>query len=80
MTDNEVYEVAVYDLDGNECYFTKIATFNRVTSWLADKILEGRDNDGPTVSKAVVRSQHYDTAEVDLLELWDRLVIEGYIH
>ena len=74
MYDNDTFEVTLYDRDGNETYCTKIDTFDRVTSWLADKVLEG------SASKATVRGEHYQYGEVDLDEQRDRLVAEGYIH
>ena len=75
MYEKDVFEVTLYDRKGNEVGFRKIATFDRTSDFLADEALrEGG------ASKATVRGQHYQYGEVDLDQLHDRLVIEGYIY
>lgn len=73
MYDNDVFDVTLYDRDGNETYCTKIATFDRVTSWLTERVFDGK------ASRATVRGQHGQYGEVNLDEMYDRLVANGYI-
>lgn len=74
MFKNDVFDVTLYDREGNETYHTSIATFDKMTDWLADRVLMDRK-----ASRAVIRDQHNGVGEVSLDELWDRLVVEGYI-
>lgn len=74
MYDNDVFSVTLFDRKGNETYHTKIATFERVAEWLADKVLER------SASRAIVVGQHGQCGEADLDAQYDRLVAEGYIH
>jgi len=75
MYDNDVFDVTLYDKNGNELYCTKVATFDRVTDWLADRAI-----DDSKAWTAMVRGQHGQCGEVNLAELYDRLVIEGYVY
>ena len=73
--DNDVFDVTLFDKHGNELYCTKIATFDRVTDWLAEECLNR-----PEAWTATVRGQHGQYGEVNLAELHDRLVLAGYVY
>lgn len=74
MYDNDVFDVTVFDRDGNELSYRHIKRFDRVTDYLANVVLTV-----PKASKATVYGQHGQYGEVNLDEMYDRLVIEGYI-
>lgn len=71
----DVFDVTLFDKDGNEYYFTHIKKLSRVVDWLAERCL-----DDPKAWKATIYGQHYQYGEVNLAELHDKLVLDGYVY
>ena len=75
MYERDVFDVTIFDRNGNELYCTHIATYDRTVDWLADECLSC-----PESWTATVRGQHGQYGEVNLAELHDRLLAEGYMY